>query len=151
MMNTLTLNVNPFQMPKFNTNVLSVISLVVLCAMIFLLMSFVVEAHNTNDPDCLALAQTVEEKVNAVKFAMAGVAIAAGVAAATCGITIHSIIFPPVVVGAGISCLAALASWGTGIWWLGVKEKEFQRALAHYNEHCEPIASGSCDSGSCSA
>ncbi|MYH80254.1 hypothetical protein F4141_06060 [Candidatus Poribacteria bacterium] len=151
MTNTLVLNVNPCQMPKFNTNLLSVISFVVLCAMMFLFMSYVVEAHNTNDPDCLALAETVEDKVNAVKFAAVGATIAAGAASYSCGVTIKGLIVPPVAIGAGIGCITSLATFGAAVWWLGVKKKEFDRALAHYNEHCQPIASGSCGSGNCSA
>lgn len=150
MTNTLALNVNPFQMPKFNTNLLSGISLVVLCAMIFLLMSYVVEAHNTNDPDCVALAQTVEDKMNAVIFATATATIATGAAGLACGIAIRSFVVPPVSLGASVGCLLAIASLGAAIWWLNVKKNEFDRALAHYNEHCPPLASGSCDSGTCS-
>ena len=151
MMNTLTLNVNPFQMPKFNTNVLSVISLIVLCAMLFLLMSYVVEAHNTTDPDCKALAQTVEDKMNAVTLATS-VAGTAGIAASVaCGITIKGLVFPPVSITAGLTCLGTLTAFATAIWWVSVKKGEFDDALAHYNEHCPPLASGSCGSGNCSA
>lgn len=151
MTNTLNLNVNPFQMSKFNTNVLSVISLIVLCAMLFLLMSYVVEAHNTTDPDCQALAQTVEDKMNAVAFATAAATTAGLAASVACGITIKGLVFPPVSITAGISCIGTLAAFGTAIWWVSVKKGEFDTALAHYNEHCPPLASGSCDSGSCSA
>ncbi|MCG9134505.1 hypothetical protein J5I95_22810 [Candidatus Poribacteria bacterium] len=150
MANTLPFKFFPFQMSKFNTNLLSGISLIVLCTMIFLLMSSVVKAHNTNDPDCGALQQTVQDKMNAVAFAT-GAAATAGIAASVaCGVTIKGLFLPPVAVTAGLACIGALASFGAAIWWVDVKKGEFDRALAHYNEHCPPIASGGCDSGSCS-
>lgn len=147
MINTLTLNVNPFQTPKFNTSLLSVISLIVLCAMLFLLMSYIVDAHNTNAPDCNALKQTIEDKMNGVTFATASAGLAGLAVAVSCSLTVYGLVVPPVSITAGIACLAAIASFGTAIWWVDVKKKEFDRALAHYNEHCPPLAY---DSGSCS-
>ncbi|MYB95841.1 hypothetical protein F4054_00690 [Candidatus Poribacteria bacterium] len=102
-------------------------------------------------PYTVAIAETVEDKVNAVKFAAAAATIAGGAAAGACGLTIKTLVVPPVSLGAGITCITTLASFGTAIWWLGGKKKEFDRTLAHYNKHCKPIASGSCGSGDCAA
>lgn len=132
MTNTLTWDIKPIQLPKLNANLLSVISLIVLCMMFFVTINTIAEACD----DLKAKVKTAEIALDlatgAVLLAMLGVQ-----AAQATGIQW--------VIDAAIANLD---------FWVSVGEA----ALKYYNECVKELNdclnapkadSGGCDSGSC--
>lgn len=147
-------NIMVLNYPMFNkdSNLLSIISLILVFVMVFSIFSVAIAHNRIWHPDCAELAETLRNANDGVIHATSVVATAAFVAGGACGITIYSIFFPPVLIGATITCLAALATWTSALWWLDRQIEQAIKAKKHYEEHCnQPLAGGgTCGTNSCS-
>ena len=133
MTNTLTWDIRfPIQLPKLNTNVLSVISFFVLSLMLFTAAAAIVEAVCESEADALSLAE--------IAYAVTGVALIGAEGLLVIAIaSMNPMAIAGALIGLGVA-VAAHAATGALL----------QRAAEDYwdcmNRH---TASGGCDSGSC--
>ena len=132
MTNTLTWDIKPIQLPKLNANLLSVISLIVLCMMFFVTINTIAEACDDLKKKKKNAGIALDLAVGAVLLAMAGVQ-----AAQATGIQW--------VIDAAIANLD---------FWVGVGEaalKYYNKCVKELNDclNAPKADSGGCDSGSC--
>ena len=131
MMNTLN-RVNPIRLPKLNTNLLSVISLIVLCMIVFVTTNTVAEA-------CEELAAAVVLAKTAVDVALAAVDVALELRQAAVDTGIQVLIdIANAAVELALEVASAAADW----------HSDLVDALIDCLNNNQ-MDSGSCDSGSC--
>lgn len=132
MTNTLTWNIKPIQLPKLNTNLLSMISLIVLCMMFFVTINTIAEACDDLEANVELAGIALDLAAGAVTLAMLGV-----LAAEATGIQW--------VIDAAI---ANLDFWVN----VGIAAENYYNDCVEELNDClnAPRAdSGGCDSGSC--
>ncbi len=131
MMNTLN-RVNPIRLPKLNTNLLSVISLIVLCMIVFVTTNTVAEACEDLEA-AVALAKIASD----VALAVADVALELFKAAVDTGIQ-ELIDIARAALDLAVEVAKAAVDW----------HSDLADALLDCLNNNQ-MASGSCDSGSC--
>lgn len=133
MTNTLTWDIKQIQVPKVNANLLSVISFLMLCLMLFTATAAIVEAVCESEMEALISAEKA--------YALTGLAL--GFAEATLAAAIFSanlLAIGLALAGVGIAA-AAHSSTGAD---LQVAAEDYWDCMQRHT------ASGGCDSGSCS-
>lgn len=148
MTNTLTWDIKPIESPKINSNLLSVVSLILLLAMTFLTVAVIAE-------HCEDLRDKYRTASENLIIASIGVLTTSAAVVGACGIAIHNIwIVPaslPIAITAGLVCLTALGSWAAAIWWYNRKFEAYHRAYIKLRDCLKSHQddTGSCDTGSC--
>ena len=132
MTNTLTWEINPIQLPKLNSNLLSTISFFVLCLMLFTSTAAIVAAVCESEADALNNAQMAHAATGVALIAVEGALVVALA-------SLNPIAIAVALAAVGAAAVAHAATAAT----LATAWEDYWDCMDRHT------ASGGCDSGSC--